>query len=58
MTNWASVVNRLLDGILLTSGFRRWNFAIVQLTPPMLTAIDAYTFLVFGVLNVCFIPFM
>lgn len=35
-----------------------FNFAIVQITPVMLTAITNYTFLVFAVINVCFIPVM
>ncbi|KAL8291441.1 hypothetical protein RQP46_002419 [Phenoliferia psychrophenolica] len=41
-----------------TSTICNWlfNFAIVEATPPLLTAINWGTFLIFGVVNVCFIP--
>ncbi|KAK4702689.1 hypothetical protein P7C70_g3532, partial [Phenoliferia sp. Uapishka_3] len=41
-----------------TSTICNWlfNFAIVEATPPLLTAINWGTFLIFGVINVCFIP--
>lgn len=36
-----------------------WNFAVVMWTPPMLTAIGGFgTFLFFGVINLCFFPFI
>ncbi|KAL8284081.1 hypothetical protein RQP46_005194 [Phenoliferia psychrophenolica] len=41
-----------------TSTICNWlfNFAIVEATPPLLTAINWGTFLIFGVVNACFIP--
>lgn len=35
-----------------------FNFGVVMATPPLLTAINWGTFLIFGVLNVLFIPFI
>ena len=34
------------------------DFFIVQITPPLLNGIREYTFLIFGVVNIIFIPFM